>query len=209
MDKLLYKFFSLLIFLLSTSTALAGTMQVNISGISSDAQLYLDFIDGGQPANSLILSSFSSDGAMTLKELNGSATATANGYEISDNSFLNGVALSLKNVTSLSFLISFTNNGPAIDNFLDSIGVYLYGDEYFNPLVPTDDPLGTNALFSWFATGSGNGDLQTFASLSASSLTWDVHFVDPHVPVSEPGTLLLMLLAMVSLHLLRMKNQEV
>ena len=197
MDKLLYKFFSLLIFLLSTSTALAGTMQVNISGISSDAQLYLDFIDGGQPANSLTLSSFSSDGAMTLKELNGSATATANGYEISDNSFLNGVALSLKNVTSLSFLISFTNNGPAIDNFLDSIGVYLYGDEYFNPLVPTDDPLGTNALFSWFAT------------LSASSLTWDVHFVDPHVPVSEPGTLLLMLLAMVSLHLLRMKNQEV
>ena len=111
MDKLLYKFFSLLIFLLSTSTALAGTMQVSISGISSDAQLYLDFIDGGQPANSLTLSSFSSDGAMTLKELNGSATATANGYEISDNSFLNGVALSLKNVTSLSFLISFTNIG--------------------------------------------------------------------------------------------------
>jgi hypothetical protein len=209
MDKLLYKFFSLLIFLLSTSTALAGTMQVSISGISSDAQLYLDFIDGGQPSNSLKVSSFTSDGSLTLKELTGSATTTAGGYAINDNSFLNGVALSLENVTSLKFLISFTNNAPSVDSFLDSIGLYLYGDDYFNPLVPTDDPLGANALFSWFATGVGNGELQTFASLAASSLTWDVQFVDPQVPVSEPGTLLLMLLAIASLHLLRMKNQEV
>jgi hypothetical protein len=209
MDKPIFKFFSLLIFIFTTSTALAGSMQVSISGFSADAQLYIDFIDGDGPSNSIALSSFSSDGVITLKELTGSAASTATGYEMADTSFLNSVALSLANVTSLNFLISFSNNAPSIDGFLDSIGVYLYGDEYFNPVVPTDDPLGANALFSWFATGEGNGGLQTFSSLSSSPLTWNVSFVDPQVPVSEPGMLFLLLIAMYSLFLLRMKNQEV
>lgn len=209
MDKPIVKFFSFLILLFTTSTALAGSMQVSISGLSSDAQLYIDFIDGDGPSNSITLSSFASDGLITLKELTGSAAATATGYELPDNNFLNGVALSLANVTSLDFLISFSNNAPRIDGFLDSIGVYLYADDYFNPVVPTDDPLGANALFSWFATGEGNGDLQIFASLSALPLTWEASFVDPQVPVSEPGGLLLLLLSISSLFLFRMKNREV
>lgn len=210
MDKTIVRFISFFAFLFCSTSVFAGSMEVKIDGISDKSALYIDFIDGDGPSNSIAISSLVTDGLLTLKELTGSSVSVFDGYELSDDQFLNGVAFSLTGATSISFLVKFSNNAPDISGFMDSLSVYLYADSLFNPSIVTDDPLGANSLFNWFATGVSNGDLNVFKPLSpAEQLSWSVNFIDPQVSVHEPGTLILLLLALGSLFFIRNNNQEI
>lgn len=209
MNRIIVRSFSFLAFLFCSTSVFAGLMQVKIDGISLDTELYIDFIDGDGPSNAINISSLESDGSITLTELTGSAVSTPDGYDISDDQFLNGVAFSLTNATSVHFLVSFSNHSPSITGFSDALSVFLYADQFFNPSVITDDPLGSNSLLNWLATGVDNGELQVFNPLSTTSLSWSVIFIDTDVSVNEPNALILFMLALCPLFFFRKKSQEI
>ena len=100
-------------------------MRVDVNGIPPIADFYVDFIDGDGPSNFFTMHSFSTDGILTLKEITGTATPYQNGYLISDEEFFSGMAFSLAQATSLSFLISFSNHPPANDSFMDSVNAFV------------------------------------------------------------------------------------
>ena len=151
-----------------------------LSGIS--AQLAFDLIDGGQPANSVSISEFLTDGALGSALSTGGVVGDIPGtVTLSDNSFFNEY---LKNITlgnSLTFTFSATGNGPLGDSFPDGFGIFLLDPDTGLSLVATDDPTGSNALALLNIDGRTLGNFEIFSS----SVTAHVN------PAPEPRSLLL------------------
>jgi hypothetical protein len=165
------------------TTTLAGT----------GAQVAFDFIDGGSPANTAVISGFATNGTLgsfaTIGSVTGNLPST---ITLADTSFFNEYLHNLTLGTTLSFLLSTTANGPSGASSPDSFSFFLINPISELSLVPTSDPTGANALFKLDIDGSPQGQLSVY-SVSGGQISVSV------TPVPEPSVLLLMLTGLASL----------
>jgi hypothetical protein len=187
---------SIVISLLLAEPAQAVPYQVLIDtmGLSgTQAQLALDVLDGGPPANAIAISSFSTDGTLGNTSSLGDVTGTLPGpVTLGDGSFFNEHLADLTLGTSLAFIFTPTGSAPDAASLPDAFTVFLLDPLSGLPLFATTDPTGANALFQYDIDGTTLGSLRVFEA-SKQEITLSIEQARQSVP--EPATWTLLLLA--------------
>ena len=148
------------------SFALGSPIAIATSSLAgTSAQLAFDFIDGGSPSNSIIISAFSTDGLLgSANTVGGVSGILPSNVTLTDTSFFNEYLQDITLANSVLFDFSATGNAPALGSFPDSFSFFLLNAATGLPLLATSDPTGANAFFSFDITGA-NGGLQIFSPL--------------------------------------------
>ena len=189
------------VFLLAFQLPAAATViKLSFDGLSAlgtDIQLAIDLVDGDGPSNTLKVFEITSDGTVTGESLTGDATATSAGFDLQDTTFFSSLTLEFANATFLNLTLAATNNPPIPGAFADSVGIFLLDPATGLPAFFTNEPLGTNAILSW--TASGDGNLAVYDALDVAQVKWKAVVIDNSVPpVPEPGTIILCTIGMLS-----------
>jgi hypothetical protein len=136
--------------LVTSSQALGAVHLITINTTSfhgTNAELALDFIDGGPPLNNIVLSNFKTDGVLQdFSQVGSVSGALTSSLSFSDADFFSEHSQQTSLGTSISFIINDSGNAPVGSSFPDSFSVFLF-DVSGAPLVTTNDPTGSNALF--------------------------------------------------------------
>jgi hypothetical protein len=182
--------------LLSSSLSLGSQYHVTINtsplgGVSIGAAF--DFIDGGQPTNSIVISNFATDGFIGIASRTGDVTGTLPlQVALSDTSFFNELYQPIQSATELSYDFESTAFIP-IASFPDSFSFFLIDDVNGLPLLETTDPTGAGALFTLDIDGSNTGLLNIYNPLStATPISWSVSPITPSGNVPEPSIMWLL-----------------
>ena len=161
-----------------------------------------DLVDGGPPANTVVLSRLATDGSFAAATLTGDATASASAMTLGDAQFFNEILLPLSSATMLSFDVDMTLTAPAPGSLPDALSLFLLDGTANLPLFATTDPTGAQSLFTIQSGDSPLGPLTTFTdSGSGPAAVWSVTPSISAVP--EPASAVLMLAGLVGLLLWR------
>ncbi len=194
---------------LFTSSAQAISYQVSIdtsllSGTA--AQLALDFIDGGPPANSAAVSGFATDGTLGTQVSSGDVTGNLPvTVTLADTQFFNELLADITLGTSLSFIFTPTTNGPDVGSLPDSFSAFLLDPLSGLPLFATTHPSGADALFQFDIDGTETGMLSVFAALN-DEVGISVAPISQQVP--EPGTVALLAIGLAGVCVLRRRIKQ-
>jgi hypothetical protein len=183
--------------LLGYAIAVSATtfnVSFNSTGMSgASAILAFDFIDGGPPSNSVVLSALTSNGTMGATSATGAVTGTAR-WTFTDTSFFNELLVSLGPLgTATSFSFTTSDNAPAGGSQPDAFFFSILDPNTLLPLFPTGDSIsGEDALFEFDIGGEApcRASLCVYSPVPAIqgfSLT-----VTPVPSAPEPGTLALL-----------------
>jgi hypothetical protein len=184
----------------TTSFACGTTIDVTLDTTSlsgATAVLAFDFIDGGPPDNSVMLSALTSDATQASTSSSGSVMGTGP-WTFSDagGSFLNELLVTFNPMgTALSFSFTTTDQSPAPGSVPDAFSMFVLDSTGTSPLVTTDDPTQADALFL-FNLGQGPEGLTVF-SVDQSGFTVNASSVPTSAP--EPGVLALLLAGAMAL----------
>jgi hypothetical protein len=161
---------------------------IDSTGFSaSSATLAFDFIDGGPPSNTVTLSALTSDGTQGATSTTGSVSGTGP-WTFSDASFFNELLVSFGPLgTSLSFSFSTTDNPPDLGSFPDAFSFFVLDSSATFPLITTNAPGGSDALFEFDITGLGTAGLNVYTPDQSG---FSIQVSTPGVP--EPGSLALL-----------------
>jgi len=133
----------------------------------------------------------------------------ANMTEIEKGSAFNEVIVNLNPVgSSVTFTLEYSDTGPTGGLPPDQVSVFLLGSDNL-PLFPTDDPLGTDALFAVDLTGVVGGEVSVFGPAKLTgpgNIAITIPGGGPPV-VPEPSTLG-MVIAAASLAALQMRRSK-
>lgn len=185
-------------------SAHATQYQVTIDStpiLGADAQLAIDFIDGGPPLSRVLVTGFSTDGILGSTATSGGATGNlADTVMLVDSDFFNEMLVNLTLGSTLSFVFTPELLGPETPTVPDVLSVFLLDATSGLPLFATNDPTGADALFTFAIDGSANGELNIYSALQEAA-TVSVAPLANTVP--EPSSLIqvlswLALLALVS-----------
>lgn len=181
-----------------TNAAFATVLEVTIDTTNlagTPAQIALDFIDGGAPANSMTVSGFATDGSLGAQTPTRDVTGSLPGdVTLTDADFYNELLANITLGTSISFLFTPTSNLPDPRSVPDAFSVFLLDPVSGLPLFPTTDPSGADALFQFDIDGTELGALRVFDA-PGGEVALSVTPVQQQVP--EPGTALLIALGLV------------
>ena len=169
----------------------ASTFNVVIdsTGFSgANATLAFDFIDGGPPSNTVILSPLTSDGTQGGTSTTGSVSGTGP-WTFSDASSFNELLVSFGPLgTSLSFSFTTSDNPPDPGSSPDAFSFFVLDSLAIFPLITTDAPGGSDALFEFDITGLGAEGLSVYTpDQSGFSIQ-----VSAPAGIPEPGSLALL-----------------
>jgi hypothetical protein len=123
---------------------------LNTSGFTgTSALLAFDLIDGGLPANTVTVFSFSTDGTLGSITLTGDVSGSLPGTVIlGDTQFFNEYLQAIVLGTTINFSFNATDNfDPA--SLPDAFSFFLLDAATGLPLYATADPTGANALFQY------------------------------------------------------------
>jgi hypothetical protein len=136
---------------------------MNSTGFSgSSATLAFDFVDGGPPSNSVILGALTSNGTQGSTSTTGSVAGTGP-WTFTDASFFNELLVSFAPLgTTMSFSFSTTDNPPAGGSFPDAFTFFVLDSSATFPLITTNAPGGSDALFEFDTTGLGAQGLSVY-----------------------------------------------
>jgi hypothetical protein len=181
---------------LARATTIDVTMDTSaLNGVS--AVLAFDFIDGGMPDNSVMLSALTSDGTQFSTSTTG--TVTGGGpWTFSDagGSFLNELLVTFNPMgTAVSFSFTTTDHPPAPGSLPDAFSMFVLDSTGTSQLITTDDPTQADALFL-FNLGQGPEGLTVFA-VDQSGFTVDASSAP--IPAPEPGILALVIAGAMAL----------
>jgi hypothetical protein len=109
--------------------------------------------------------------------------------EIEKGSAFNEVIVNLNPVGNLiTFTLEYSDAGPLGGFPPDQVSLFLL-DSNFQPLFPTDDPLGADALFAIDLTGAPGGVLSLYKPATLQSAgNIAVTIPGPVNPIPEPST---------------------
>jgi hypothetical protein len=151
---------------LGVMTASYASVFVSIDTSSlnaTPAQLAFDFVDGGSPANTVLLSAFSTDASLGTATPTGAVTGNLPGtLSFADNTFFTEYLQNLTLGSQISFRIDDSGGAADAGSFPDGFAVFLLDPATSLPLVTTSDPTGANALL--LVNVGGNPNVETFAS---------------------------------------------
>ena len=175
------------------STSFAGlTFNVVVDTTSlggSNATLAFVFLDGGSPSNSVVLSTLASNGTQGTASITGDVTGSGP-WTFSDTSFFNELLVDFTPMgTSLSFSFTATDNPADAGSSPDSFAFTILDSASQLPLIATDDPLGTDALF-FMNLGNGEQGLNVYNPILAPDQIFSIEVTPANVP--EPATLALL-----------------
>ena len=152
------------------------------------ATVAFDLIDGGSPANTVDLSSFTTDGALGGSSTSGGASGSFPGLvTLPDTSFFSEYLQSITLGTFLSFVFDTTNDAADPGSFPDAFSLFILDAAATASLVDTSDPTGANAIFVY-----NIGESSPLVVYTANGLTVTVERLNS---VPEPGAPLLALTA--------------
>jgi hypothetical protein len=166
----------------------------NTSLIGSTAVLAFDFIDGGPPDNTVNLSTIISNGTQGSTSITGNVIGTGP-WTFSDagNSFFNELLVTFDPMGSvLSFSFTTTDNAPGLGSVPDAFSFYVLDSINLLPLITTDAPGGSDALFEFDIAGRGAQGLTVFTP-NETGFSIRVH------GAPEPGSLALLTAGVVAL----------
>jgi hypothetical protein len=168
---------------------------IDSSGFSgSSATLAFDFVDGGPPSNTVVLSPFTSDGTQGATSTTGSVSGTGP-WTFSDTSFFSELLVSFGPLgTSLSFSFTTTDNPPDPASSPDSFSFFVLDSSATFPLITTNAPGGSDALFEFDSTGLGATGLSVYTPESGYS----IQVTAVAAPIPEPGSLALVAVGLVA-----------
>jgi len=164
------------------TTSLAGT----------NATLAFDFLDGGPPSNTVVLSTLTSNGTQGASSTTGDVTG-AGPWTFSDlgnTSFVNELLVDFAPLaTALSFSFTASDNPPDTGFSPDSFQFTILDSTSQLPLIATDDPLETDNLFL-ISLGQGAQGLNVYNPILAPDQIFSIEVTPANVP--EPATLALL-----------------
>ena len=112
----------------------------------TDASIAFDFIDGGLPSNSYVVSGFSTDGALGSGSASGYVVGQLPGtISFGDTSFFNEYMQGIVLGNTFSFTARTSDLPPDAGFSPDAFSLFLFGTDNLS-LVGTSDPTGANAL---------------------------------------------------------------
>jgi hypothetical protein len=186
-----------LLFLAAAAYATAFDVTVDSTSLKgSTAVLAFDFINGGPPDNTVNLSTLISNGTQGSTSIAGNVTG-AGPWRFFDagNSFFNELLVTFNPMGSaLSFSFTTTDNAPPLGPFLDAFSFFVLDPFDLLPLITTNAPGGSGALFEFDITGQGIGGLSVFTPNEAG---FSIQVTPQGVP--EPGSLALLCAGVVAL----------
>lgn len=170
------------------------------SGLSGPATLAFDYIDGGLPDNTVVLSAPVGDWSPAAAPSDSPSLSICADItcpapwtfteSVPLNSFYE-LQLPFSAIgTTLSFSFTTTDNAPEGGSFPDSFSFFLLNPDTDLPLFPTNDPSGALFLVSIQGIGPCDESLCVYPpdpTISGFSMT-----VTPVTPAPEPGTLALL-----------------
>lgn len=128
------------------------------------AVLAFDFIDGGQPDNTVALSSLTSDGTPGATSTTGNVTGSGPwAFSDAGGSLFNELLVAFNPMgTSLSFSFTTTDNTPSPGSLPDAFSMFVLDSAAISTVIATNDPTGADALFL-FSIGQGAGGISVYA----------------------------------------------
>jgi len=182
---------SLLILLApATVVAVPYSISVDTSRISgASAQLALDFIDGGPPANMVTVSDFLTNGTLgpSLPLIGGASGSVQGIVTLSDLDFFNEYATNITLGSRFSFVLTTSTNAPDPSSIPDTFSLFVLKPTTGLSLFPTTDPTGSDALLALSIDGGPQGALNTFSAPGGEAVVT----VRAIISVPEPSTLIL------------------
>lgn len=165
----------------------------------------IDFVDGGTPSNSVVISNFATNGTLGAPTTTGGVTGSLpSGITLDDSSFFNEYYQLISSPTSISFDFEASANAPDSGSLPDTFAFFLIDDSTGLPFFDTTDPTGAGALFIVEIDGTSVGVQSVYGPADTDvTVRWTVAEAKS---VPEPSTLLLLgigLLAAAGLKLQR------
>jgi hypothetical protein len=159
--------------------------------------LVFDFIDGGPPNNSVILSAIVSDGTQGATSTAGDVTGSGPWlFTDAGGSFFNELQIPFNPMgSSLTYSFTTSDNPPDPSSFADSFSFFILDTDLVTPLITTNDPTGANAIFQ-LSFGLGEQGLLVY---TADQADFSIAVVPQPSAVPEPGTLALLVVGIMAL----------
>ena len=185
--------------IMGTAVVEAAPIQVTLSGLGfSSGRIAFDFIDGGEPSNSIKITDSTVMSSPSDFRSGGVEGSLDSALILRDTAFFTEFS-TLYSGDVVSFSFEATNFGPNPGSLPDSFSVLLLTTDLpLTSLLSTSDPTGANVLLQFSIDGTPNGQLSIYRDISSGH---------PPVQISigavpEPSTSLLLALgAMVGLRL--------
>jgi len=181
----------------SIAFALSYQFSLQLSAPLGSALLAFDFIDGGPPTNSVVLSGFASDASLGTGAVVGDVTGDLSSeVTLGDGSFFNEYLLPVSGLSTLQFTFTPTTNGPDLGSVPDTFSFFVLDDVSGLPLFDTTDPSGAASLFALETDGSASGNLLIYGLVTTTPIAeWSIAVVEQ---IPEPAALALTLLALAA-----------
>jgi len=188
-----------LLLIVHTGAAVSAVFNVTVdTGLSGNPGiLVFDFIDGGLPDNSVILSAIASDGTQGATSITGDVIGTGPWlFTDAGGSFFNELQIPYNPMGS-SFTYSFTtsDNPPDPSFFADSFSFFILDTDGVTPLITTKDPTGANSILL-YSLGQGDQGLLVYAADQAG---FSIDVVPILSVVPEPDSLALLIVGVIAL----------
>lgn len=141
----------LLLAVVGTAQATTLSVSIDTSALSgAAASLAFDLIDGDGSSgnNSVSISGFTADATLGSTGVSGGVSGSLPAATLTDSSGFNELLQFMTLSTSISFIVTLTDNHEAGGTFLDQFALYLLDGNGIDTLLTTNQSSAQNALLS-------------------------------------------------------------
>jgi hypothetical protein len=157
----------------SVAHATSIVVAIDTSALSgTNAILVFRFVDGGAPANQVVIAGFTTDALLGAASTTGGVSGALPGtVTLDDTVVLSELAQHLALAQFVDFSVDPTANAPGGGSSPDMLAIYLLDEVTALPLFSTSDPSGADALIVFEITGGELGQINLYQPTSFPAAT--------------------------------------